>query len=344
MKNIKSISINKQKQNKMKKLFLFLAIAAIGFASCSDDQIDDSPSNSRIGFKTMIGKNGNLKVAELLNANFADFKVSAYYTGATPMGAAVSLQKYLSNISVTKPAATWIYSNDYYWPATGNLQFFAYRGTLDAPLAETSTGYPTFDYTVKAVASQEDLIVAEGIDKTIAVPTVPFTFSHALTQINFSVKGAVAGPTYRIKKIELKNVVNKGTFKYGADFAAASWTPSAILADKANYVYYNDATTGTLVNTSLVSFGNGNPLSTALMLLPQTSANFVIEVTYDVEIEGIDIKENKVATITLPSTTWNKGKKIRYNLTVPVEGTRIEFTATVSPWETETTSDQTLTK
>lgn len=52
----------------------------------------------------------------------------------------------------------------------------------------TAEGYPTFEYAVKDVATQEDLVAANLINKDRTSGELILPFQHLLTQVNFPLK------------------------------------------------------------------------------------------------------------------------------------------------------------
>ncbi len=96
---------------------------------------------------------------------------------------------------------------------------FAYSSkNVTGLTAQSSDVYPTIvDYEVPADATkQEDLLVAKANDLTKTDAKVNFIFSHALTQVNFSIKSKVNdGLTYEVTDISISEVGNKATYNYG---------------------------------------------------------------------------------------------------------------------------------
>lgn len=340
MKNIKSISINKQKQNKMKKLFLFVAIAALGFASCSEESFDGNNDNSskKIQFKTMVGKNNNLKVTELTTAGLqsSGFTVTALNSALLDFDGSNGYTSYISQLPVTY-GTSWTYSGTYYWPEDSyKLSFFAYGGDAVTSWAATTPSFPSFSYTIKSDAStQKDLVAAMQLNKTNMATALALDFKHILTQVNFSIKGQVSGLKYVVKKIEIIGAKSSGTYTYNA--TTGEWSSQAGTAD---YTYFDGSVTPTTIDyntASFTSFGDGGVGAKALMLMPQDNTGVKIKVTYDiVNTGGSFVKENKVAEYTFASGTWTLGTKIRYNITLPVATNMITLSATVSGWGTET--------
>ncbi len=340
------------KQFSMKKILLLVAIAALGFASCTNENIDENSQQKGINFKTMVGKNSNFKVGEIVTDDFDHFVISAYRTSGGPMSYTSTLTPYINNLGVYKSGANWIYTGAYYWPNADTLQFFA-NNAVGASNMQTSiiTGYPSFTATIASTpATQQDILVAKTINlSALGTTPVSLTFLHALCQVNFSLKGAEVGPDYVIKKIELIGAKDFGTFTFN-DTMHYCWSNQT---GNATYVYFNGSR---LINTTLTSFGNGSRVASggltgyeAIMMMPQNGDWLTIKVTYDLVNAGVTLYSGATAEVALTAEHMNVGKKVRYNLTVPTptgESTsKIIFTATVADWDPENTGTQTtLTK
>lgn len=350
----------------MRKLFLFAVIAIFGLASCTDEQILDNPQTDGdgISFRTMVGKNPNFKAMELTNAAFQEFWVSAYRTSNdAPLTGLIGeiLVPYINNLRVFKTDValnTWSYGagTNYYWPGVQKLNFFAHNAGATSVMptttnANTDSPCPWFDFTqTSTTLDQKDVVVAKNANEVYSLGRLPVAlqFSHALCQINFSLQGAVPGPEFRIKKIRLigANTVGKYTFLpddvdplvYVRRWSGQS-TPQPI-------TYFENTASPTYITNTLVSFGDGGVGNKAIMIIPQDGSNLSIEVTYDFANAGVILVADAVATVSLSGQAMNAGKKVRYNLTIPVPssitGNRIEFTGTVTDWTGEVLGSYTL--
>ena len=76
----------------------------------------------------------------------------------------------------------------------------------------TAAGYPKFEYAVKAVDSQEDLVAANVINQVKSESAISLPFQHLLTQVNFTIKGDVADFIYTVSKLVIKGAKDKATF------------------------------------------------------------------------------------------------------------------------------------
>lgn len=314
----------------MKKVLLVIA-AATAMAGCSQSEEFDNPAQkAEIGFNTIV--NNATRAAEVNLSVLKDqgFHVYAYNTGTDVIGTGLLNKSIMENEEVTWNGSQWGAAT-YYWPSTGNVQFFAYSSKKSLTLTTSATDkYPTLvDYEIAATAAdQEDLLVATASNKSKVDVEVDLTFSHVLTQINFSIKAKVAdGLTYTVSKIEIGGVNNKGTYQYVDN----SWV--SLIGD-ATYEYPLAADKA-VVGTEAKAIG-----SESLMLLPQTSTTRKILVSYSVTDKNGDEVYATGATpkeVDLGSAKWDVSKRIRYTLSLTNDATPIGWDVTdVNGWTDET--------
>ena len=107
----------------MRKILL-VALTAAAMVSCSENEgLENENTVNRIEFGTVV-KTGT-KTLVATTENFSKFTVSAYKT-TDEMGGTVQLNTgFMDDIEVDKSSGEWKYKGDYYWPASGKLQFFA---------------------------------------------------------------------------------------------------------------------------------------------------------------------------------------------------------------------------
>lgn len=195
----------------MRKILL-VALTAAAMVSCSENEgFENESTMNRIKFGTVV-KTGT-KTLVATTENFSKFTVSAYKT-TDDMGGTVQLNTgFMDDIEVDKSSGEWKYKGDYYWPVSGKLQFFATSPaqTLDIT---TAAGYPKFEYAVKAVDSQEDLVAANVINQVKSESAISLPFQHLLTQVNFTIKGDVADFIYTVSKLVIKGAKDKATFTF----------------------------------------------------------------------------------------------------------------------------------
>lgn len=323
----------------MKKI-LFAALAALVITSCTQNEEIEAPAQKTpISFKTVVGK--STRATPMVTADFNNFKVYAYNTGATDMSGVsnISNKIFMNGVKVEKkgtPTPSWTIDGTYYWPATDKIQFFAYSPeAANITVAWDATAqYPSFGYTIKAAESQEDLLIAQATDMTKAtVPDdgVALTFQHILTQINFSAKGETDGYKYTISSIKIGNVYQTNTYTFaGAVTPTGDWgnTPSSLLSTEADFYSYeydeSKKEISGITEKSLAKTGG------ALLLLPQTlPTDAAIIVNYSVADSNNNEIFNGNGEVALTGT-WEKGKSINYILKLSNNGKELKFNPDVT--------------
>ena len=312
----------------MKKILL-AAMAVIAFTSCSqDEEMDNATQNSRIRLGAIV--NTTTKAVVTDNTKFT-FTVVGYATdGEMAVGTALGTP-FMPATDITRSGDAWTTQTlDYYWPFNKQVQFFATSPaqTLTVP----SAGYPTFDYTIKSTSTaQEDLLVAKVADQTATKAGdngVILGFTHALTQVNFSVKG-VDSNTYKVSSIKIDGINDAGKY----DFATGQWIPAASTVSYDYPLAENAAVTG----TDAVAIGTANG---ALMLMPQTfSTGSKVTVTYQVFAGETPISDTITADAELNgSTAWTPSAKFRYTIALANKGNKIVLgIPTVTGWSSSET-------
>jgi hypothetical protein len=358
----------------MKKIF-FRAGATVLLtalvAGCAKETIETPDNGDRkIVYKAAFGANrpdGGTRAAEIddegLRSGGAQLPVWAWFNGGTSVG------NLFGNWSLTylaTPVGHWSYNNDVdvihpadalthfsVWP-TKNVAT-ASRDADDNILldnVDVAGGDARFDYTVPALASdQEDLLVARA-NTTYNNPAATMVYAHALSQINFSVKG-YAGVKITISDIKMGGLHDKATYSFGA----GAWSDHGGSAAY-GYQIVPELAGGPVGQTSglddrEVFFGNHDAGDDAgkdvghdnsLMLLPQdfaqnTGAWFSFDYVLT-NMDGVVLKSGsdvEVPLKDLQATAWEKGKRYRYTIRFN-ELNMISYNVAVSAWEKDNQS------
>lgn len=324
----------------MKKI-LFLAMAAAALVSCSqNEEFENAAQKAEIKFAGVVKASTKATVVD--NTNFEKFTVNGYATSGEMTNSTQLSTGFIDNYDVTKSGDTWgTTTTNFYWPFNQKVQFFA-TSPKQALDITTAAGYPTFSYTIAATsAEQKDLLVAKALNQTketsgVADNGVVLTFNHALTQVNFSVKGEDEN-TYKVSSITISGVGNTGTYK----FEDNSW--ESVSGSNITYSYPLIADLAVTGTTAIPAGADG----AALMLMPQampTTADVAkVTVTYQVFKANtqIPLSDEITADADLKSSTdWAPGNQFRYTLTLANEGDKIILgKPTVAGWDTETPKD-----
>lgn len=331
----------------MKKIFFF-ALASLALASCSQDEefVAEKTNGSNRANKSVLsfsnytagGTRGTTKDVDRDYVVTNGFKVSAWFDGAEYFSDnAVNNQGTVDGTAAADENIWDTQDNTYYWPtisATKAIDFRAFNnleGTTPWNWAETTgeNAHKTIQYDIPTTAAdQKDLVIAYASATSKPTDGVqPLNFTHALSKINFSFKGANEKLKYTVNRVEViaagKNVVSETatapvmTFvdqtATAAQKDAASWNVTAnatgalVKADKSDptngggvaqkqsvlYTYYDDAT-GVSNNPQATSDKDVIAMTDQdLMLFPQ-NGRVVVRVYYKVESINTDGSVNKV--------------------------------------------------
>lgn len=341
-------------------IFELAALAALTFASCSSESVEDflgggnqASQQVAIGFDGYLGRSavdtrGTVSDLPAIQTKDVGFGVFGNYTAS---GSDVSYGSGLfKNQHVTYKTSNniskWEYTPVKYWPTAGHIDFLAY-----APYDEQKTLSGTkFDFTVSNnVADQIDLLWANAANQTKANNSgknkVEFTFKHALAKIGYSVTSTNndTQTTITVKSIKLVGSADGQT--------NAFYTKGTIDLSKDN----NDAndlwtnTDDTKQNFDWLS--KDKTLSTDkyespdyLFVIPQdfsgtTTDQLYVVVEYTVTTDGSAITNTVSKKI---SRKFLQGKAYMINLTIGL--TPIEFNAEVSSWTDDNSENIDLNK
>lgn len=317
----------------MKKI-LFVALAAATMMSCTENEvIENAGKKAVVEFGTAVSSTTRAAITDNAALQASGFTVYAYNTGASAAGTGLLNKTFMDGIAVSYNTDKWTFNGTYYWPLNQKIQFFAYATDAAAKYnADTAKAYPTIDYTIAAdAAQQKDFVVAKTIDKTSSDNAVPLAFTHALTQVNFSVKGDANDLTYIVTSIEIAGVANTGTYSYDTE----SWNATGT----AGTYTYPIAAGASVTGTAAVDLKQKDG---ALMLMPQTlPADAKINLVYQV-FNADKVAVGEVITTSVPlkdTVAWGEGKKIRYTLTLANNAAKVSFAPEVGAWNTDDDSN-----
>lgn len=281
---------------KMKKNnLLILAVAALGFAACANDETtavnEKLAESNAISFRTLVG--GQMRSSEGPMAGGTNFqpgdKINVY-AGFTPSGG--SEAKYFQD-TFTKQAGDAGFTSvaKHYWPtfASGDKMTFVAIYSADDLESQISTSTVGMidDYSPATdAADQIDVMVAKK-EVTAKEDKVLLNFRHALSQIVVNVKNTNAALDFDITGVRIGFVSTMGDFTYSGGVTtdqqptdqtipsytlvnANNWTPATMSGDtKANSYKYEQTwsssqpLTSTQDATALTAFNSW-------LLIPQT--------------------------------------------------------------------------
>ena len=349
----------------MKKILLLAAAAGVILSGCVKNESASGviASDAKISFETpAVGVSTRAVVGEIASAAAypatEKFKVWGWYhkDNYTSFGDASNgwtiymAEEDGSALEVTNPggtAQTWAPSVDHYWPKNGKLTFAAYSPADAAgTYTHTANGLQIAGFTVEEVGQQYDLLYSDRSYNRVSSENqyngsnttgniydgVDIVFHHALSSILFKVGTDVdysqANITFKVKRITIRNVVNKGDFNETLTDQSApiernpTWTPSTEAGDKTDYVVFDDAT-GFEVPTDGTTYTEpapANGTANDLMLLPQSFVgkdDAVVEIVYTMKTAASAEIEH-TASFQLNSATnaetWEDNKRYTYKI------------------------------
>lgn len=327
----------------MKKI-LFAAVAALAIVGCTqNEEFDNMGSKAEIKVGTVVKATTKAGITDGDSLKKTGFTVYAYNTGENTIDKVTAAgdlgTPFMDGVSATydKTNGVWtLAGGPHYWPLNSNVQFFAYATddfVTDYKITDAAI-FPSLTYTINAdAAKQKDFVVAKLTNQTKTDATVELTFTHALTQVNFSAKGKNANLRYKITSIGIQGVANTGTYSFAGD---GTW---AVTGTAGTYTYPTE-TDAVVQGANYIELDQKNG---ALMLMPQAmTADSKIKLSYTVYTVATDGEGNETETlideikdtlIELNGTAaWEAGKKVRYNLILSSEGATVGFTTEVGPW------------
>jgi hypothetical protein len=257
-----------------KKLFFF-AIAALGLAACSNDEVVDTIATSEaneISFRPLTNNvTRAASVADVTTANLISFTVNAMKASTeTP---------YFSNAVYTGTSGgTFTCTTKYYWPESESLDFYAYAPADNGQV--TYTNYKTFTVTPTAgtdPANQVDLVYAatKGKNKASNSGGVTLNFRHTGAKIVCKVQNTSSSLKFGVEGWKVGYLYPNGTFVFadantdgnntgaGTTLSFAQWTPGGTKAYSVEYA-------STFDKVDITASAAATNLSGEFILVPQT--------------------------------------------------------------------------
>lgn len=251
----------------MKKIFI-IAASILFISACNKYEIKDQNKGQAIDFRVAL----ETKATEITTANLTEFYVTALKEDGSI---------YFEDLLFTKKVESGYFESDekYYWPADGDLDFYAYYPGRSDDLDISGTSQKITDYkAVDDISSQTDIIIAKATgNKTDNQDGVELEFAHQLSQVEIKAVNNNAAYTYSIKGVKIANVNTVGSLDFsGPSTEWVSKTPGDY-----EIVYENAIT----ISSDPV------PLMSNAMLIPQNTEAWVVnpeEVTPEETPEGDD--------------------------------------------------------
>lgn len=295
-------------------------------SACSKDGADGNEVTNRneakkeIGIKPDVWKmtEGTTRTTFYTNSDLATFKCAAYNEN--------TMTAYIDPVDVYKSGDNWIITGrPYYWPASGNLDFFAYMPATppsyiaaDPALTYTAAHNVTFTCSglpMTNTGQGSDLKefmfgMALGRNEENAGTGVPLQFQHPFARIKLQLAASHANVT--INSITFRSIKNNGNYNHSA---TPKWSTTG------------GATDFTVTLSDAAAIFDNNPasptqISTDFIMIPQDWTG-VIVVNADCLYWGE--KKNYPSLTTTKPTTWQPGYSYTYTFNISPDDLKVEI-------------------
>lgn len=238
----------------MKQKFLYLAIATLVMASCSQDETININEGKGIGFRAEA--NAGTRATVITDNNLSDFWVTAVYQ--------TSGDSYFSDVKFSETQGGYYQSTpSYNWPGSEGLSFFAIHPSktdLGGTFTLDKDNQKVTSFSVKEnITDQKDFIYATANGSKDNEETgVKLTFKHMLSQIEVKAKNTNDTYIYKVKGVRI------GEIPSTADLVLS---PTVTWSNFSNKLTFSDMCNETILSNDAVSIMNttaGNA-----MLIPQ---------------------------------------------------------------------------
>ena len=318
-----------------------MLLAAVLLAACNgSDDVSDLPDGSGSAKADEIRLNADVwHVMEGTRTTTYDNVASLRTEGSFTCTAynAGTLTSYISTTTVDwiAGASRWGFNsgNDhYYWPASGNLDFFAYMpATLPSYIAADPALTYTAEHNVTFTCSSLPMTnagqgsslkefmfgMALAQNKDNAGTGVPLTFQHPFARIKLQL--AASHPNVTINSITFRGIYNNGNYNHSA---SPKWTTTGVAA---NFVL-------TLTGNAAV-FENNPATPTQIgeyyIMIPQ---NWAGEIVVNADCLFWGEKKNYPSLTTTIPTTWQPGYSYTYTFTINPDDLIVNISKFTEQW------------
>ncbi len=337
----------------MKKLilgFAALSLLALSVVSCNKDVVETKlDTDNHLSFSTSAGKTGITRASEMTIEELREevLEVRTYRQGELDSSSGYyDLEEYTTfyltygwdapytsgwgygETPVIHPEFDLVHFSYFNKNEgmNGNYIYFDYAGPYEE--------YPRLEFTCGD--NEGDLLVAKT-KSTFAEPEAKLVYKHALSQVNFAVKGR-ENVSIAVKDISLGNVADNGYYWYNThsweslygsheyDYSLIDGAAEASTDGLSNSILY----LGNTGNNPAAGITPKNDNDNALMLIPQpldgVSLTFAYKLT---QHNGLDLMDNPDADgfkrITLEDIStlgieeWEIGKRYLYIININME-------------------------
>lgn len=316
-----------------------MLLAAVLLAACNgSDDVSDLPDGSGSAKADEIRLNADVwhvmegtRATTYSNATdlqaVGQFKCTAYLEN--------SLTPYISTTTVDWDNGDnrWEFnhgSDHYYWPATGNLDFFAYMPetpptyittgptyTAEHNVTFTCTSLPMTNAGQGSSLKEFMFGMALAQNKDNAGTGVPLTFQHPFARIKLQL--AASHPNVTINSITFRGIKNNGNYNHSA---SPKWTTTSVATDFVLSLTGNAAV-----------FDNNPATPTQIgeyyIMIPQ---NWAGEIVVNADCLFWGEKKNYPSLTTTIPTTWQPGYSYTYTFTINPDNLIVNISKFTEQW------------
>lgn len=269
----------------MKKSLLIAALAVFTMASCSKDEVVETPQNE---IKYNVLAANKTKASQVYGSGklMESFQVWGGYTAD-----GTTFAPYFSNEAVNAEGDKWVPESTRYWPETGSgkeLSFYAIAGFTKANSGSEYMIYADANSATWAgarqpvvvgftpntdVTKQEDFLysVYNQKDAVGSDTKAKMNFRHALSQIEFQAKNTSDHLYVTISGVAVGQVSASGNFKFPVESTDQNWK-------------WNQPTSETTGSADTDASDNDGNVGT--WTLNDTKANYVVNLAASVPVEN----------------------------------------------------------
>lgn len=302
----------------MKKSLLFCGVAALVFASCTQNEVLDVNENRAIGFDAFVGK-PTKAVTDLNGTSLSKFNVFGDFDG----GASIVFDNTVVTASGTGDLTgkTWTPEDQAYWTLNKTYEFGAYSNGNNA-LTKDQVSFNNGTLTISGyeVNDANDLIAATAqVECKSGDETVDLSFKHLLSKIKFTFSTTAVPTAY---KLEVTSI----TFDGIKTDAGCTFASNAIVTGWSG-------TNGTYTVPTLGDYAveGGEATTQDILVIPQANNTITATITVKMidEKSGAVLVESKQFTASLKTSDDNTDEGDAEDTWTP--GYVYNYTATINP-------------
>lgn len=338
MNEFNNLNIFNQKQNIMKKSFLFLAVAAT-FAACTqNDAINDAISEQEIKFDQVLNKTTKAEITD--KAALAEEGGFVVYGGIAELPADNSKLTFNGVNVYTDGNGGWTYATKRYWNKTATYDFYAIApyAPKNGSYSFANTGMFSITGAKSALATEsDDFLIDRDGDTGISGASprkVTFDFHHIMAKVAFFVKKSED----ITEEITIKSLTMTGWNAGLGNFIQKSTvTPTTLEHSEWNIQTTEDGEASVISTDKVLKSTADSANCSTYIMVPQTieytaangetdATGLTFNIEYTITYEDDFVETVNYETVVASNQVWGTDSYITYTLTIGA--TAIDFDVT----------------